>query len=110
MFGCQPGAPPFWLAAAAIVLTFSFFGFLFSRLPFCAPLAMPLSSWWMVNRFPCFWSRVVATMASATLFHRLHGFIMCRTSDRFVDFAGQLILADPMKAYCQLRGLLCIHR
>ena len=29
---------------------------------------------------------------------------------RFVDFAGQLILADPMKAYCQLRGLLGVHR
>ena len=28
MLGCQPDAPPFWLAAAAIVLTFSFFGLL----------------------------------------------------------------------------------
>src|ERR1700723_1406864 len=104
MFGCQPGAPPFWLAAAAIVLTFSFFGFLLSRLPFCSPLAMPLSSWWMVNRFHCFGP------VSQQLWLRLHGFIMCRTPRRFVVFAGQLILADPMKAYCQLRGLLCVHR
>jgi hypothetical protein len=50
------------------------------------------------------------SIASATLFHRLHGFIMCRAPDRFVDFASQFILADPMKAYCQLRGLLCVHR
>jgi hypothetical protein len=42
-FGCQPAAAPFWLGAAAIVLTFSFFGFLDSRLPFCSPLAMSLS-------------------------------------------------------------------
>src|SRR3954447_5694443 len=28
---------PFWLGAAAIVLIFSFFGFFFSRLPFCSP-------------------------------------------------------------------------
>ena len=49
-------------------------------------------------------------MASATLFHRLHGFIMCRAPDCFVDFAGQFILADPMKAYCQLRGLFRVHR
>src|SRR5205809_826694 len=35
--GCQPAVAPFWLGAAAIVLTFSFFGFLDSRLP----LAMP---------------------------------------------------------------------
>jgi hypothetical protein len=41
--GCQPAADPFWLAAAAIVFTFSFFGFLDSRLPFCSPLAMSLS-------------------------------------------------------------------
>ena len=54
MVGCQPDAPPFWLAAAAIVLTFSFFGFLVSRLPFCSPLAMSLSCWWMVNRFTAF--------------------------------------------------------
>jgi hypothetical protein len=34
--GCQPDVAPFWLAAAAIVLTFSFLGFLASRLPFCS--------------------------------------------------------------------------
>ena len=51
-----------------------------------------------------------AVTASAPLVHRLHGFIMCRAPDRFVDFAGQFILADPMKACCQLRGLLCVHR
>jgi hypothetical protein len=39
MVGCQPDAAPFWLWAAAIVLIFSFFGFLDSRLPFCSPLA-----------------------------------------------------------------------
>ena len=39
-FGCQPADVPFWLGAAAIVLTFSFFGFFDSRLP----LAMP-SPW-----------------------------------------------------------------
>jgi hypothetical protein len=37
--GCQPAAVPFWLGAAAIVLTLSFFGFLVSRLL----LAMPSS-------------------------------------------------------------------
>jgi hypothetical protein len=31
--GCQPAVAPFWLGAAAIVLTFSFFGFLDSLLP-----------------------------------------------------------------------------
>jgi hypothetical protein len=41
--GCQPDAAPFWLGAAAIILTLSFFGFLDSRLPFCSPLAMPFS-------------------------------------------------------------------
>jgi hypothetical protein len=30
--GCQPAVAPFWLGAAAIVLTLSFFGFLDSRL------------------------------------------------------------------------------
>ena len=41
--GCHPAATPFWLGAAAIVLIFSFFGFLDSRLPFCSPLAMTFS-------------------------------------------------------------------
>jgi hypothetical protein len=41
--GCHP--PVFWLGAAAIVLIFSFLGFLASRLPFCLPLAMPISLW-----------------------------------------------------------------
>jgi hypothetical protein len=31
-FGCQPADDPFWLGAAAIVLIFSFLGFLDSRL------------------------------------------------------------------------------
>jgi hypothetical protein len=31
-FGCQPAVAPFWLGAAAMVLIFSFFGFLDSRL------------------------------------------------------------------------------
>ncbi len=39
--GCH--APAFMLGAAASVLTFSFLGFLASRLPFCLPLAMPIS-------------------------------------------------------------------
>lgn len=39
--GCHPAA--FWLGAAAIVLIFSFLGFLASRLPFCSPLAMSIS-------------------------------------------------------------------
>src|SRR4051794_36034231 len=39
--GCQPAA--FWLGAAAIVLIFSFLGFLASRLPFCSPLAISIS-------------------------------------------------------------------
>jgi hypothetical protein len=39
-FGCHPVAPPFWLGAAAIVLIFSFLGFLDSRLPFFSPLAI----------------------------------------------------------------------
>jgi hypothetical protein len=39
--GCHP--PIFWLGAAAIVLIFSFLGFFASRLPFCLPLAMPIS-------------------------------------------------------------------
>jgi hypothetical protein len=39
--GCHPAV--FWLGAAAIVLIFSFLGFLDSRLPFCSPLAMSLS-------------------------------------------------------------------
>jgi hypothetical protein len=38
--GCQPAAVPFWLGAAAMILTLSFFGFLDSRLL----LAMPSSS------------------------------------------------------------------
>src|ERR1700704_2678566 len=37
--GCQLAVAPFWLGAAAMVLIFSFLGFLDSRLP----LAMPLS-------------------------------------------------------------------
>ena len=38
------GHPPvFWLGAAAIVLIFSFLGFLASRLPFCSPLAIAIS-------------------------------------------------------------------
>jgi hypothetical protein len=40
--GCHPAV--FWLGAAAMVLIFSFLGFLDSRLPFCSPLAMSLSS------------------------------------------------------------------
>src|SRR5439155_5856405 len=39
--GCHPAA--FWLGAAAIVLIFSFLGFLASRLPFCSPLAISIS-------------------------------------------------------------------
>jgi hypothetical protein len=39
--GCHPAV--FWLGAAAIVLIFSFLGFLASRLPFCSPLAMSIS-------------------------------------------------------------------
>lgn len=35
--GCQPAVAPFWLGAAAMVLTLSFFGFFVSRLL----LAMP---------------------------------------------------------------------
>src|SRR5260221_14496852 len=41
--GCHPAV--FWLGAAAMVLIFSFFGFLVSRLPFCSPLAMSISLW-----------------------------------------------------------------
>ena len=37
--GCQLAVAPFWLGAAAMILTFSFFGFLDSRLL----LAMPFS-------------------------------------------------------------------
>jgi hypothetical protein len=36
-----------------MVLTLSFFGFFDSRLPFCSPLAMPLSCGLMGNRFYC---------------------------------------------------------
>jgi hypothetical protein len=36
--GCHPAV--FWLGAAAMVLIFSFFGFLASRLLFCSPLAI----------------------------------------------------------------------
>src|ERR1700759_294610 len=39
--GCHPAV--FWLGAAAIVLIFSFLGFLDSRLPFCSPLAIGFS-------------------------------------------------------------------
>jgi hypothetical protein len=35
--GCQPAVAPFWLGAAAMILTLSFFGFFVSRLL----LAMP---------------------------------------------------------------------
>jgi hypothetical protein len=35
---------------------------------------------------------------------------MCRAPDRFVDFASQFILSDPIKTYRQLRRLLCVHR
>jgi hypothetical protein len=39
--GCHPAV--FWLGAAAMVLIFSFLGFLASRLPFCSPLGMSIS-------------------------------------------------------------------
>lgn len=39
--GCHPDV--FWLGAAAIVLIFSFLGFLTSLFPRCSPLAMPIS-------------------------------------------------------------------
>jgi hypothetical protein len=39
--GCHAAA--FWLGAAAIILIFSFFGFLASRLLLCWPLAMSIS-------------------------------------------------------------------
>jgi hypothetical protein len=45
--GCHPAV--FWLGAAAMVLIFSFFGFLVSRLPFCSPLAMSISLWCVVG-------------------------------------------------------------
>jgi hypothetical protein len=35
---------------------------------------------------------------------------MRRAPYRFVDFASQFILSDPMKTYRQLRRLLCVHR
>jgi hypothetical protein len=38
--GCQPAAVPFWLGAAAIVLTLSFLGFLVSRLLFAMPSSL----------------------------------------------------------------------
>jgi hypothetical protein len=47
--GCHPAV--FWLGAAAIVLIFSFFGFLDSRLPFCSPLPMPISLGLMTLHF-----------------------------------------------------------
>jgi hypothetical protein len=37
--GCQPAVAPFWLGAAAMTLTFSFFGFLDSRLLFAMPFS-----------------------------------------------------------------------
>lgn len=43
-FGDADWIRPFMLGFAAIVLGFSFFGFFFSRLPRCSPLAMVLSS------------------------------------------------------------------
>ena len=49
-FGCQPAVAPFWLGAAAMVLIFSFLGFLDSRLPFCSLFATSLSlGWWIVR-------------------------------------------------------------
>src|SRR5947209_295790 len=39
--GCHAAA--FWLGAAAMILIFSFLGFLTSRLPRCSPLAMSIS-------------------------------------------------------------------
>jgi hypothetical protein len=42
--GCQLAAAPFWPGAVAMVLIFSFFGFFFSRLLLCSPLAMTFSS------------------------------------------------------------------
>ena len=41
--------PVFWLGAAAIVFSFSFFGFLASRFPFCSPLAISISFGLMVT-------------------------------------------------------------
>jgi hypothetical protein len=38
--GCQPAAVPFWLGAAAMVLTLSFLGFLVSRLLFAMPSSL----------------------------------------------------------------------
>jgi hypothetical protein len=45
--GCHPAA--FWLGAAAIVLIFSFLGFLASRFPLCSPLAISISFGWMLT-------------------------------------------------------------
>ena len=57
--GCHPAV--FWLGAAAIVLIFSFLGFLVSRLPFCSPLAILLSLLFDIDRTPI----VVLTARSA---------------------------------------------
>jgi hypothetical protein len=46
--GCQPAVAPFWLGAAAIVLTFSFFGFLDSRL--LLAMLSPWVYWSAINR------------------------------------------------------------
>src|SRR5665213_1394230 len=47
--GCHPAV--FWLGAAAMVLIFSFLGFLASRLPFCSPLAMSVSLDWTMTPY-----------------------------------------------------------
>jgi len=76
-----------------MVLIFSFFGFLDSRLP----LAMPPS--------------LIGGYASPKRIHfRLHCSVMFRSANRFVNFGSYFISADLMKAYREFRCLLRVHR
>jgi hypothetical protein len=76
-----------------MILIFSFFGFLDSRLP----LAMSLS--------------LIGGYASPKRIQfRLHCSVMFRSAYRFVNFGSYFIFTDLMKAYREFRCLLRVHR
>jgi hypothetical protein len=80
--GCHPAV--FWLGAAAIVLIFSFFGFLASRLPLCSLLAMQVSLGLMVTL--CDMRRVASALVQQLHFDE---FVACSFRLVPVKWRGQ---------------------
>src|SRR5258708_30051905 len=95
--GCHPAV--FWLGAAAMVLIFSFLGFLVSRLPFCSPLAMSISLGYVAGF-------VDDAVIECRISHRR---IARRTFQRAVDLVGQFGFADLMKRGSHRRRLDRAH-